>query len=135
MLRAEPLRWAAIDGSLADAGSAETTLYATISADWSSNFEWRSGKLSSEERRRLSKYVSQAHVRGRHIRFWAIPDRVDAWELMYDEGVDMINTNKLADLEAFLRRQTIESSLMRRLQRLFRPASTPASFDGARVWR
>ena len=135
LLRTETLRWAAIDGDLSDAGSAETTLYSTISADWASNFDWRGGRLDGQEQRRLAKYVSQAHARGRHLRFWAIPDREEAWALMYDAGVDRINTNKPKELAAFLRRQTIESSMLRRLRRYFRPNTPVAGFDGARAWR
>lgn len=135
LMRAEPLRYASIDGDLGDSGSAETTLFTTISADWGAHFTWRGGRLETEERRRLAKYVSQAHARGRRIRFWAIPDREEGWALMYDEGVDLINTNKLEDLAVFLRKQTLESSMLRRLRRFFRGASAPESFDGNRVWR
>lgn len=135
LMRAEPLRWAAIDGDLSDAASAEPTLYNTISASWGSNFTWRGGRLENEEKRRLEKYVSQAHSHGRKLRFWAIPDREEAWSLMYDQGVDLINTDKLPELAAFLRRQTIESSMLRRLRRFFHPGLPAAGFDGTRVWR
>lgn len=135
LLRAEPLRWAAIDGDLDDLNSPETTLFATISTDWNSHFTWRGGRIEPEERRRLAKYVSQAHAHGRKLRFWAIPDRESAWALMYDEGVDLINTDKLEELKSFLSRQTLESKMLRRLRRFLRPAAVPLGFDGARVWR
>ena len=138
LLRAEPLRWAAIDGGLGELDSPEATLYATISAGWGSQFSWRGGRFENEEKRRLEKYVARARARGRKLRFWAIPDREEAWALMYDEGVDLINTDKPAALAGFLRRQTIESSMLRRLRRLFRPgapALPAAGFDGARVWK
>lgn len=132
LLRAEPLRYAALDGDVGDLDSPETTLFATISADWSSRFQWRSGRVDPAERRQLARFVARAHARGRKIRFWAIPDREEAWELMYDEGVDLINTNKVAELAAFLRRQGPESSLLRRLKRAFGQALEIPNFDGAR---
>ena len=46
LMRAEPLRWAAIDGDLSDANSPEKDLYATISGSWASNFSWRGGRLA-----------------------------------------------------------------------------------------
>jgi len=55
---------------------------------------------------------------------------------MYDEGVDLINTDKLPELAAFLKRQTIESSMLRRLRRLFGGTAAHApGFEGARAWR
>jgi alkaline phosphatase len=37
------------------------------------------------------------------VRFWGGPDRLSAWEEMKRAGVDLINTDRLPELGAFLR--------------------------------
>jgi hypothetical protein len=54
------------------------------------------------ERVKLLDLVDRAHAQGRRIRFWAIPDRPEAWGELLKAGVDLINTDDLAGLQAFL---------------------------------
>ena len=75
-----------------------------MSDNWTSHFKWRgAGPLGQEERNKLEDAVAKAHARGRKIRFWATPDRVEAWRELDAAGVDLINTDDLAGLAAFLR--------------------------------
>ena len=75
-----------------------------VSDNWATNFKWRGrGPISDAERAKLSGAVAKAHARGRRIRFWATPETVDAWRVLAEAGVDMINTDNLAGLETFLR--------------------------------
>jgi hypothetical protein len=73
-----------------------------ISDNWSLNFKWKTGEFPTDEAARLKQIVSQAHQQGRILRFWAIPDREEAWKLLFDAKVDLINTDHLADLAEFL---------------------------------
>jgi hypothetical protein len=36
------------------------------------------------------------------VRFWATPEKVAVWEELRAAGVDLINTDQLADLRRFL---------------------------------
>lgn len=101
-LRVEPRRLAAIDGDYGDRTSEEPTLYPVISASWGARFQWRGGRMTPEERARLDRAVSDAHGHGRLLRFWGIPDREEAWGLLRDAGVDLINTDRLERLKKFL---------------------------------
>ncbi len=107
-ITAAPLRYAGIDGRLGDLDSdAPAHLMPIVSDNWNTTFRWRGqGTFRDEERRKLHDFVKKAHAGGRQIRFWASPDTVDAWRELQAAGVDMINTDDLAGLEAFLRGQT-----------------------------
>jgi glycerophosphoryl diester phosphodiesterase len=101
---AEPNRLAGIDGRIPDLETnPPVTLVPWISQSWSSQFEWRgNGPLSAEDREKLEQIVKQAHAQGRKVRFWALPDFPGAWEVVREAGVDLINTDRLADLRRFL---------------------------------
>ena len=59
--------------------------------------------MPPEEREALDRWVRRAHAQGRTVRFWNTPDRPDAWEILFDAGVDVIGTDDLAGLEKFFR--------------------------------
>jgi len=105
LIAAEPLRYAGIDGRISDLDSdAPAHFMPLVSDNWTAHFKWRGeGPLTPEERKKLTDAVEKAHARGRKIRFWATPDRVEAWRELDAAGVDLINTDNLAGLAAFLR--------------------------------
>jgi glycerophosphoryl diester phosphodiesterase len=108
-------RWCALDGRMSDltnaapagvAGSSTppASLVPLVSESWRTLFRWNGdGEMSAVEKARLKGLVSQAHAQGRKIRFWALPDRPEAWKVCQDAGVDLINTDKIPGLSAFLR--------------------------------
>ncbi len=104
-LAAEKLRYAGLDGRLSDLDSKDPVhLLPLVSDSWAAHFKWKGvGPLGDAERKKLTDAVGKAHARGRRIRFWATPESVDAWRELQSAGVDMINTDDLAGLEAFLR--------------------------------
>ncbi|MBX3746602.1 MAG: phosphatidylinositol-specific phospholipase C/glycerophosphodiester phosphodiesterase family protein [Verrucomicrobiae bacterium] len=101
---AEPERLVAIDGRLPDLeGTANPHLIPLISDNWRSHFRWNGvGTIPDEERARLHDWVERAHAQGRRIRFWAGADRPEMWRVQWEAGVDLINTDRLADLARFL---------------------------------
>jgi hypothetical protein len=103
-LSAESVRYAAIDGRLADLKTGVSpTLIPLISDNWRSHFKWRGqGELPQGERQRLHDLVQETHAEGRRIRFWAIPDEPMAWSEMLEADVDLINTDNLAGLQRLL---------------------------------
>jgi len=104
MIAAEPVRYVALDGRLADLdGNSSANLMPLISDNWKLFFQWRGqGSLPEDERLKLKQYVERAHEQGRRIRFWGAPDKLAAWQELKAAGVDLINTDDLAGLEKFL---------------------------------
>lgn len=71
---------------------------------WSNYFDWNgAGELPEEDRRRLYCLTTNAHAKGRVVRFYAAPDREEVWQAMLDAGVDFIHTDRLEALSTFLR--------------------------------
>jgi hypothetical protein len=105
MFAGEAVRFAAYDGTLTELDSPKTADWIPwISANWAANFTWRGqGGMLEAEQLRLKDIVTKAHTKGRRVRFWGAPDRVEFWQAMQAAGVDLINTDDLAGLAKFLR--------------------------------
>lgn len=79
-----------------------------ISNNWTQMFTWQGvGPMPEHERQRLLAYVEAAHAAGYRVRFWSTndvagPAREALWTELADAGVDNINTDDLAGLDAFL---------------------------------
>ncbi|MBZ3902052.1 MULTISPECIES: phosphatidylinositol-specific phospholipase C/glycerophosphodiester phosphodiesterase family protein [Streptomyces] len=110
-MEAQTVRRAFYDGRLADLLStapAPASFIPLISDNWSLNFTWQGvGPFPEAERAKLRQIVSTAHGRGQAVRFWATPDaagptREALWGELVAAGVDLLNTDDLAGLEAFL---------------------------------
>jgi glycerophosphoryl diester phosphodiesterase len=46
---------------------------------------------------RIEQLVQKVHGMGKLLRIWGIPDNHDSWKKMRDHGVDIINTDKVAE--------------------------------------
>ncbi|MFI6934157.1 phosphatidylinositol-specific phospholipase C/glycerophosphodiester phosphodiesterase family protein [Streptomyces sp. NPDC050287] len=108
-MEAQTVRRAFYDGRLADLGtSAPASFVPLISDNWTLNFTWAGvGAFPDAERQKLRGLVRAAHSRGQKVRFWATPDvagpaRDALWAELLAAGVDYLNTDDLAGLEAFL---------------------------------
>ncbi|MCX8108374.1 MAG: hypothetical protein N3G20_06175, partial [Verrucomicrobiae bacterium] len=103
-MAAQSVRYAACDGREPDLDSDVTTaLVPLISERWGKFFKWRgSGPIPDPELSLLNKLVEKAHGKGRLIRFWDTPDNPEGWSVLYDAGVDLLNTDKPAALRDFL---------------------------------
>lgn len=74
-----------------------------ISASWITQFKWLGeGPFPADQKAKLKAFVEKAHARGRLLRFWATPEKEAFWKELRDCGVDLINTDKLPELRAFL---------------------------------
>ncbi|HZV36104.1 MAG TPA: hypothetical protein VFB72_16125, partial [Verrucomicrobiae bacterium] len=102
-LAANPVRYAAGDGKLADLESdPPADLVPWISENWQTIFKWRAkGPMPDDELARLQQILRKAHQQGRRVRFWNSPDRPDFWKAMLEQGVDLINTDDLKGFAAF----------------------------------
>lgn len=108
LMESDPTRYCAIDGRPDDlGGSASAELVPLISENWRKLFRWRGeGPFPDPEQRRLAQLVEQAHKEKRLLRFWAVPDNAAGWHVLYDAGVDLINTDDLPGLAVFLRERS-----------------------------
>jgi hypothetical protein len=101
----DPVRYAGIDGRLPDL---ESNPFATrvplVSDNWTKYFTWKGqGALPADERDKLRTLVATAHAQGRRIRWWATPETEASWSELLDAGVDLLNTDRLAEAEKFIR--------------------------------
>lgn len=103
-MRAQPLRYAAMDGRKVHLESdAPATLVPWVSENWRTLSTWNwVGPMPPEVRRTLGEWVAKAHARGRLLRFWNVPDTPLAWAQLLEAGVDVLGVDDLAALEAFL---------------------------------
>ena len=101
---------AGIDGRLGDLGKeVDAKLMPLISDRWTSHFKWRgTGEFPAGEREKLRGIIERAHAAGQRVRFWATPDVEPMWRMLAEAGVDLINTDDLAGLGAFLRERERE---------------------------
>ncbi len=107
LMRSENSRLAAYDGRLPDLDSSDSSHLIPLASDnWALHFKWRAkpeeGSLPESERARLKELVTRAHLQGRRIRLWGTPDAPAMWKELRAAGVDLINTDKLAELGSFL---------------------------------
>ncbi|MBM3822541.1 MAG: hypothetical protein FJ404_06610 [Verrucomicrobia bacterium] len=100
----EPVRYAAVDGRVADLeGAWPPSLMPWISQSWPSLFKWRGeGAMEEAEARKLRELVDRVHAQGRLLRFWGLPDQPSVWKVLWEAGVDWINTDKLSELSVFM---------------------------------
>lgn len=105
MMAEEKERLAGLDGRMSDLERTppySTSLVPLVSDNWRSHFKWDGlGEIPADERARLAAFVARAHAQGRRIRFWGAADRIGMWKAQHESGVDMINTDRLADLAKY----------------------------------
>lgn len=103
-IAAQAKRYAGIDGRPPDLDAyAPAHLIPWVSDRWGAHFRWQGdGPMPDAERAKLRDFVAQAHKHGRLVRFWATPEKTAVWEELRAANVDLINTDKLAELQKFL---------------------------------
>jgi hypothetical protein len=107
ILRAEPVRYAAIDGRFPDLdGDVNPHLMPLISDSWWSRYRWSGrGEKPENVRVEMPKDVARAKEAGCLVRFWALPHNEELWQYLLDTGVDLINVDDLPRLRKFLTEQ------------------------------
>ena len=108
-MAAQAVRYAALDGRIEDltgpaAGNAGPALIPLVSDNWAKVFggKWTE-PMAPDVAAKLKTLVAAAHARGQLIRFWNTPDTPAVWRALLAAGVDLINTDRLAELRDFLR--------------------------------
>lgn len=108
-----PLRYTALDGRLSDAGVCTNPhVMPIISDNWRKHFSWLGdGPIPENERQKLKTLVSMTHRHGQKLRFWNTPDantpqRKAVWDELMALGVDLINTDDVEGLKAYLQHRS-----------------------------
>ena len=77
-----------------------------ISENFNKVCRWNGqGQMPEAEFLKVKTLADQTHAQGKKLRLWAIPDQPNAWATLLQAGVDLINTDRLADLGVFLRKR------------------------------
>jgi glycerophosphoryl diester phosphodiesterase len=93
-----------LDGRISDIGKGKSSnLYPIISDNW--NFVIN--RIGNPENKRVQKLklkdlISSIHKENKFVRFWGIHDDPEHWQLQKGLGVDLINTDRVSDLNKFL---------------------------------
>jgi len=61
-----------------------------------------SAKYSSTRFENLSSFLKTAHESNALVRFWDTPDDIQFWDKLITAGVDLISTDRIAGLQAYL---------------------------------
>ncbi len=87
------------DGRPSEVYDDETLQRVALISDSFLNYSrWNgTGDLPDADREKLKRIIKRAHQQNKPIRFWAIPDTPDAWKQLRKLGVDIINTDKVAE--------------------------------------
>lgn len=83
--------------------TSQRNIYQMASCKYSNLLKW-SGKgfLPETQRQHLCEYVALAHQQGEKVRLWHSPEKTKVWKELLSCGVDLINTDHLAQLKNFL---------------------------------
>jgi hypothetical protein len=99
-------RWFYFDANFgAVGGQYDSTFVPRVSASLRNFTRWRgNGAIRADELDRLRKAIVTAHAEGRKVRFWAATNRPKVWNLLLDEGADLINVDRLNRFRRFMQR-------------------------------
>ena len=101
----EKTQLAGIDGRPSDIGKGyKAEFMPVISDNYRRHLSWRGkkGEPKAEEYEKLKSWIEAAHAGGKRVRLWASPENQAVWLKLRELGVDLLNTDRLADLRDFL---------------------------------
>ncbi|MEK6781664.1 MAG: hypothetical protein AABY93_08155 [Bacteroidota bacterium] len=98
-----------LDGRPDDLGKGYSADLMPVISDHFKNWsDWNGiSKPSTQDFQRIKDLAQRVHDEKKKLRLWAIPDNEVAWEALLDAGVDLINTDHLAELNHFLNQKRL----------------------------
>jgi glycerophosphoryl diester phosphodiesterase len=104
LIRNEPPHLSAIDGRPEDLGKGfSTDEMPVVSENYKKIINWNGkGRPSQAELDKVIALAAKVHGENKKLRLWGIPDNENAWNVLLQAGVDLINTDKLEELNMFL---------------------------------
>ena len=93
------------DGRPSEVYDTETLQHIALISDSFSSYSRGdgTGERPEADRDKLKRVIKRAHSDGKPVRFWAIPDGLNAWKQLKKLGVDIINTDHVAEAVRQLR--------------------------------
>ncbi|MDE9367498.1 hypothetical protein PZ938_17895 [Luteipulveratus sp. YIM 133132] len=102
-------RWFGFDGRIGRLPAGATAEQIPLVSDnWINHFTWLGvGPMPADQRVMLRRQVAELHAGGYQVRYWntpdlALPSREAVWRELLAADVDVLNTDDLAGLQAFL---------------------------------
>jgi hypothetical protein len=94
----------ALDGRPDDLGKGIAPELMPVISDHYSNWSaWKAkSEAQPEDLARIRELAERVHAEGKKLRLWAIPDNEIAWKALLGAGVDLINTDRLSELNTYL---------------------------------
>lgn len=94
-----------IDGRPGDLGKGYSAEKMPLISDHFGNWmHWNGmGTPDAAELQKLRDLAKRVHTENKRLRLWAIPDREEAWKVLIEAGVDLINTDRLEALSLYLK--------------------------------
>jgi len=93
-----------IDGRPDDLGKGYASTKMPLISDHFGNWmHWNGkGRPVDADLQKVRDLARKVHAEGKKLRLWAIPDQEEAWAVLLEAGVDLINTDRLEALNDFL---------------------------------
>jgi hypothetical protein len=104
LIRNDPARFMTIDGRPEDLDkNISSDIMPVISDAYKNHMTWTgTGDPLPAEIDHIKTLAKKIHTQNKKFRLWATPDTKAAWQTLLDAGVDLINTDKLEELNSFL---------------------------------
>jgi alkaline phosphatase len=75
-----------------------------ISNSFSTYSKWDGkGEIPDVDLKKIRDVIASVHSQGKKIRFWGAPDVPNAWKRFLQLGVDIIGTDKIKEVQSFLK--------------------------------
>jgi alkaline phosphatase len=79
---------------------------ALISDDFSKYSSWNGkGLIPAGEKAKVQALINSVHGLGKKIRFWATPDQINAWNVLFSMDVDFVGTDYVYLLREYIKKQ------------------------------
>lgn len=96
-------RWACRDGTYSPNDPPADRRWTWIALDWKKTVQWYGEEsIRAEEYRKWVTIVNDIHAKGRTVRFWNTPETALFWKTALEVGCDLVNTDRLKELNQFL---------------------------------
>jgi len=106
----QPKRWFYFDANFdAVGGKLDSNAVPRVSTSLNNFTKWRGiGTMDSLEHQKLHEAIFKAKSEGRKVRFWAASNRPKVWQMLLNEGADVINVDRLKRFRRFMQKRSTQ---------------------------